>query len=267
MKMIRKFMVVCLCVTLAATPLLTEPALAATTSASQKTNTVRKGWYTQANGKKKYYRRGKAVTGYQKIGKYYYLFSRNGNMITKDIRDKKKNVLYYINEKGQVEGWKKGSGYYSPNGRRITGGKADEFRAYQNARRIIAQITNSRMSKKKKLEVCFRWVMSKYYHSWRRFDEGGDSWYALHANDHFERGCGDCFADASAFAYFAKALGYKKVYVCANGYRSNNRAHGWTEINGRVYDPYLAETSGFKGYYGITYRRYWMSRVMRVKIA
>lgn len=274
MKKIKKFLVITLCAMLATAPALTETALAATTSVSQKsaaaagkTQSVRKGWYTQKNGKKKYYRRGKYVTGFQKIGKYYYLFSRNGNMITRDTRNKNKNILYYINEKGQVEGLKKGSNYYSPNGRRLSGAKLDEFQAYQNARKIMARITTSRMSKKKKLEVCFRWVMSKPYHTWRRFDEGGEAWYAVHANDHFVRGSGDCMADASAFAYFAKALGYKNVYVCTNGYRNNNRAHGWTEINGRVYDPYLAETSGFLGYYGIKYSRYWMSRVMHVKIA
>ena len=274
MKTVRKFMVICMCAMLATAPAFTETAVAAiTTSASQKTTTVsktqkvRKGWYTQKNGKKKYYRNGTYVTGLQKIGKYYYLFSRNGNIIKKDIKGKKKNVMYYINEKGQVEGWKKGSNYYSPNGKKMNSAKAEEFRAYQNARRVVAQNTNSRMSKGQKLEACFHWVMRRYYRTWRRFDEGGKAWYAVQANDHFERGCGDCLADASAFAYLAKALGYKNVYVCTDGYRNDDNSHGWTEINGLVYDPLFAEAKSYSRNYGVRYGVYSLSPVMRVKIA
>lgn len=70
------------------------------------------------------------------------------------------------------------------------------------------------MSKSQKLETCFRWVMKRYYRTWRRFSQGGKAWYAVHANDHFERGCGDCIADASAFAYLAKHLDTKMyMYV------------------------------------------------------
>ena len=118
--------------------------------------------------------------------------------------------------------------------------KAVEFRAYQNARKVVAQNTRKSMSKSQKLETCFRWVMKRYYRTWRRFSQGGKAWYAVNANDHFERGCGDCIADASAFAYLAKALGYKNVYVCTDGYRNDENSHGWTEINGRVYDPLFA---------------------------
>ena len=122
------------------------------------------------------------------------------------------------------------------------------------------------MSKSQKLKVCFDWVMSKYYHTWRRFDQGGKAWYAVNANDHFERGRGNCVADASAFAYLAKVLGYEKVYVCADGKRSNRNAHAWAEINGRVYDPLFAQAKSYSKNYGVSYKTYGLSRVYRVKI-
>lgn len=74
-------------------------------------------------------------------------------------------------------------------------------------------------------------------------------------------------ADASAFAYLAKALGYKNVYVCTDGYRNDENSHGWAEINGRVYDPLFAEAKSYSRNYGVRYGVYPLSPVMRVKIA
>ena len=157
--------------------------------------------------------------------------------------------------------------YYTATGKRMNSTKAVEFRAYQNARKVVAKNTRKSMSKSQKLETCFRWVMKRYYRTWRRFSQGGKAWYAVNANDHFERGCGDCIADASAFAYLAKALGYKNVYVCTDGYRNDENSHGWAEINGRVYDPLFAEAKSYSRNYGVRYGVYPLSPVMRVKIA
>ena len=54
----------------------------------------------------------------------------------------------------------------------MSANKALDFRAYQNARNVINQVTNSRMSKSQKLEACFRWVMSKYYFYMETFRSG-----------------------------------------------------------------------------------------------
>ena len=143
----------------------------------------------------------------------------------------------------------------------------DEAELPDNARKVVAKNTRKSMSKSQKLETCFRWVMKRYYRTWRRFSQGGKAWYAVNANDHFERGCGDCIADASAFAYLAKALGYKNVYVCTDGYRNDENSHGWAEINGRVYDPLFAEAKSYSRNYGVRYGVYPLSPVMRVKIA
>lgn len=59
----------------------------------------------------------------------------------------------------------------------------------------------------------------------------------------------------------------KNVYVCTDGYRNDENSHGWTEINGRVYDPLFAEAKSYSRNYGVRYGVYPLSPVMRVKIA
>ena len=256
MREMKRFLTVCLCVMLVTTLMIPETTFASRTAAlSSRKNAEsvgRAGWYRQKNGKKKYYRDGQYVTGQQKIGKYVYMFSKYGNMIKRDITIHK--VRYYIASNGHILAWKKGGKYYTATGKRMNSTKAVEFRAYQNARKVVAQNTRKSMSKSQKLETCFRWVMKRYYRTWRRFSQGGKAWY-------------DCIADASAFAYLAKALGYKNVYVCTDGYRNDENSHGWAEINGRVYDPLFAEAKSYSRNYGVRYGVYPLSPVMRVKIA
>jgi len=105
----KRFLTVFLCVMLVTTLMIPETAFASRTAASSSRKSaeavVRTGWYTQKNGKKKYYRDGQYVTGQQKIGKYVYMFSKYGNMIKRDITINQ--VLYRIKwtcirmEKGQ----------------------------------------------------------------------------------------------------------------------------------------------------------------------
>lgn len=266
MKKIKKCMAAVLCSALLLTPVYSETAVQAAPAKSTTASSEipQNGWYKLKNGQKKYFKDGKYLVGRQKIGKTVYFFNKNGIMQKKNTTYQK--VTYYIEKNGRVLGWKKGKTYYDANGKRLNKDETNEFRASQNARKIVAKITNSKMSKSQKLKVCFDWVMSKYYHTWRRFDQGGKAWYAVNANDHFERGRGNCVADASAFAYLAKVLGYEKVYVCADGKRSNRNAHAWAEINGRVYDPLFAQAKSYSKNYGVSYKTYGLSRVYRVKI-
>lgn len=223
MKKMKKTLILFLCAILVTAPVFTETASAAaktasseakkTSSAAKKKKTQIKGWYRCSNGKKRYFKDGKYLTGCHKLGKYVYLFDRYG--VKQQKNTTYKGVRYFIDDREHVTGWRKGSTFYYNNGKRMSKNKALDCRAYQNARDVINKVTNKKMSKSQKLEACFRWVMSKYYFTWRRFDQGGSMWYAVQANDHFVRGCGDCIADASAFAYLAKALGYKKrLYLC-----------------------------------------------------
>lgn len=68
------------------------------------------------------------------------------------------------------------------------------------------------MSQEQKLQTCFNWVIRKYYYIWRRFDEGGEYWPAVNANDHFVYGRGDCMAMPLHLLILPKALGYTNVY-------------------------------------------------------
>ena len=123
------------------------------------------------------------------------------------------------------------------------------------------------MSKSQKLQTCFNWVIKGYYNIWRDFDQGGKDWPATFANDHFLHHNGDCVSDAGAFAYLAKAIGYKNVYVCADAVQSNNNAHAWCEINGYVYDPLFAEAKSYSKYYGATYGSYGLYPDLKYKIS
>ena len=141
------------------------------------------------------------------------------------------------------------------------------LRDLERAKKIAAEITNSSMSKSQKLQTCFNWVIKGYYNIWRDFDQGGKDWPATFANDHFLHHNGDCVSDAGAFAYLAKAIGYKNVYVCADAVQSNNNAHAWCEINGYVYDPLFAEAKSYSKYYGATYGSYGLYPVLKYKIS
>lgn len=64
----------------------------------------------------------------------------------------------------------------------------------------------------------------------------------------FVDGVGNCFSYSSAFAYMAKAIGYKNVYCCNSG------GHGWAEINKLVYDPEWSRHNSDSTYFGVSYK-------------
>ncbi len=224
----------------------------------------KKGWVTLKSGKRRYYRGGKYLTGFQKIGKNYFYFSAKGTLLkNKTIKKGYKGFTYFIDNKSHVIGRQKGSTYYTASGKKMNQAQIADLRSKQ----IVAEITNSNMSKPEKLQVCFNWVIKGYYNIWRRFDQGGKNWPATFANDHFLHRNGDCISDAAAFGYLAKAIGYKNVYVCADAVRSNNNAHAWTQVNGLVYDPLFAEAKSYSKYYGCTYGSYGLYPILKYKLS
>lgn len=160
-------------------------------------------------------------------------------------------------------------GLYDKNGKKVKAETAiavESAATLERAKQIVASITNPGMSSSQKLKACFDWVISKPYMTWRKF-ENTPGWPALYANDHFIRGRGNCHADASAFAYLAKALGYTNVYVCTDADGTTwDTPHSWTEINGLVYDPLFAEAKNYYRYYGVSYRTYELSAVLHIAI-
>lgn len=223
--------------------------------------TVFKGWKKFSNGRSYFDANGVRVTGLKKIGKYTYYFNGKGIMQTGTV--KVKNNTYYLKDNGQLEARKTGSRYYNASGKAMSKVQADDFETLQRAKSIVKKITTSKMSKKEKLKKCFDWVMAKPYVTRRSFtNEKG--WPAVYANDHFVMGGGNCFSDAAAFAYLAKALGYTKVYVCTDS--AGRDAHGWAEINGLVYDPLFAQSKSYSRNYGVKYGVYILQPILRIAI-
>ena len=127
----RKLAVLLACAMLITAAAPAESALAASgttstvkqqarTTVNKTVKTPQRGWYTLKNGQKRYFRNGKCLKGLQKIANRRYFFDiKTGVMKTNNVTYRR--VLYYINEKGIVEGWKRGRNYYNSNGRRLSG--------------------------------------------------------------------------------------------------------------------------------------------------
>lgn len=165
-----------------------------------------------------------------------------------------------------MEAQKIGGNYYYANGKKMDSAKAYEYETLLRARSVVAEITNANMSKSQKFETCFNWVI-KHYYATRRVFMNQTAWPALYANDYLiPSGGGNCFSDGCAFAYLAKALGYKNVYVCVDTDELGDSGHCWAEIDGLVYDPLFAEAKNYYEYYGATYASYGLTAIRRVAI-
>lgn len=226
---------------------------------------MKTGWVTHNKHKFYFNTNRKRCSGIKKIkGKYYY-FAENGVMKTKTV--KSGNNIYYCTAKGVMEAWKKGNVYYNSKGKRMTAAQAYDYETLQRAKQIVSQITTPQMSKNQKFETCYKWVISHYYGTTRKY-VNQTSWPALYANDYFINNGkrGNCFSDACSFAYLAKALGYKNVYACVDTLQANGSGHCWAEIDGLVYDPLFSEAKGYYKYFGASYRSYGLYPMRKVAI-
>ena len=140
------------------------------------------------------------------------------------------NVQYIANSKG----W-------------LTQVKSEYDKTLWRAHQLLAKVTNDSMTKDQKLRTSFNHIRDSYPEVRPRTPHySGAGWHLLYANDIFVNKKGNCFSCCAAFAFMAKAIGYDNVYaISVNG-------HGWTEINGLVYD---AERERFhKGsYFALSY--------------
>ena len=220
----------------------TAPETAAASTKSKKT--IKTGWYTKKGHIWYFTKKGKKVTGWKKIkGKKYYFRTSGkyrGTAVTGWMKQGK--AWYYFGRKGVYHPEK------SANANRYSDktGSAKQ-KTIRRAKAIVSKITNSKMSKAQKLRVCFDYVMKTYTGRRPRTPHYcGTDWPVVYANDMFLDGSGNCFSYAAAFGYLAKACGYTNVYCC------NSTGHGWTEINGLIYDPEEYRNTARK-YYGTPY--------------
>lgn len=196
-------------------------------------------YYFMVNGKNA----GQMATGWKTIkGKQYYFAPSGGSagQVTTGWKIFGRNCCYFgkngvLNPKKTVNSSRPGDS---------TGSAATK--TLRRAKAIVAQITTDVMTKEQKLRACFEYVMKYPGRRPRTPHYYGMDWPVVYANDMFLDGSGNCFSYAAAFAYLAKACGYTNVYAC------NDTGHGWTEINGLIYDPEEYRNTQHK-YYGTSY--------------
>lgn len=227
-------------------------------------------WKTFKDGKAYFTAKGCRAFGEVKIGKTLYFFNSKGYLVTGKTTATSGDMTYYLDGNGVVEMKKKQTGsaylYYNPSGSVMSNVQVDEYMTLVTARRIAAENTNASMSDEEKLLACFKWVAVKYYRDRRRFSNF-EGWPTVYANDIYTYGNGDCHSFASAFAYLAKALGYKNIYVCTDAPGNHGEGHSWCEINGKVYDPLFADgRKDYVTYYAGSYAAYILRPVLHIAI-
>lgn len=115
------------------------------------------------------------------------------------------------------------------------------------ARDAVRKCTRKGMTMEEKLYASFHYLKDNYLEGVRRDTYTGPDWPVVYAKDLLIDGKGDCYSYGAGFAYMAKAIGYEEVYACNSG------GHGWTEIDGKLYDPEWATHSDKYSYYGMSY--------------
>lgn len=263
-----------------------KDSVTATASAAKK---EKRGFHTARNGKVYYVNaKGQRIRGLRKFGSNYYYFGNDTylaknrwiNISGRRYRANEKGILqsgfwtssrgntYYFDQKCvEKRGWQKiKSAYYffdvstglMAKGKSVDGiylnrktGKAQVttknrkyLEVYVTAQKVVEQVTTPNMTRSQKLRKCFEYVVSKPYITRRYPFQSYDGWEVDYANDTFLLGGGTCFSDGSSFAFLAHALGYSEVYSCSS------YGHGWTVINGWVYDPLVFEDKKSEYYYG-----------------
>ncbi len=180
-------------------------------------------------------REGRMMTGWQQIGGKWYFLQEDGTMATGWLQQGK--ARYYLLENGALYS----GGILEIDGKRYAFAEDGRWRGEQDACFFAAAdfieengIVTDDMTKEEKLRACFDWLADTKNFSetnpWIPHYKGVD-WPQRYAEYFFEHTTGNCFGVNAAFAYMAKAVGYDDVYCC------NSSAHGWAEVDGRVYDP------------------------------
>lgn len=126
--------------------------------------------------------------------------------------------------------------------------ETEEQKTFFHALQIAAEITDDSMTQEEKLFACFNYTKKTYFECVPRTPNLAEpGWPVVYADDMFFGAGGNCFSFAAAFAYLARAVGYEEVYCC------NSLNHGWTEIDGKIYDPEWSLHNGGFDLFGIEY--------------
>lgn len=204
------------------------------------------------NGKKLTFDKGVLRTGMQTINGNKYYYNTSGVLQKNGIVGSDKDGWYYADKNGKID-FSYSNGI-TQNGKdwNVMSGKATRVKTKSDktlfrALKVVAKVTNKSMSKSEKLKACFNYTKNAYKELNPRIPHyHGSDWPIIYANDMFVDGAGNCFSYGAAFAYMAKAIGYKNVYCCNSG------GHGWAEVDGLVYDPEWSRHHA-RDYYALSY--------------
>lgn len=225
--------------------------LTTTTSTSYTHGKLTNGTVT-VNGKKLTFVKGVLRTGMQTINGNKYYYNTSGVLQKNGIVGSDKDGWYYADKNGKID-FSYSNGI-TQNGKdwNVMSGKATRVKTKSDktlfrALKVVAKVTDKSMSKSQKLKACFNYTKNAYKELNPRIPHyHGSDWPIIYANDMFVDGAGNCFSYGAAFAYMAKAIGYKNVYCCNSG------GHGWAEVDGLVYDPEWSRHHA-KDYYALNY--------------
>lgn len=182
---------------------------------------------------------------------YYY---SNGKLL-KDtiIEDDSSEQFYYINSEGILDyGYCDGVTVDGVDWTVINGVattvETESDKTLFAAAKAVGKCTDSGMTKEEKIKSAFDYIKSNYLEGVPHnppYRE--DDWHIVCANDIFVKGKGDCYSYGAAFAYMGKAMG------CSDCYAVNSGGHGWSEIEGLIYDPEWSMHSNNYPYYAMSY--------------
>ena len=207
------------------------------------------------NGNTLYFDKGRIRSGYQTINGKTYYYGPDGQIQKNGIVGNSSDGYRYADRNGVIDFSYRGAVTSNGVDWIVEDGKAyrvsdSDDRTLFRAMKLVAQVTNSSMSKSQKLRACFDYLQNNddYIEMNPRIpDYTGMDWMIVYANDIFVDERGNCLSYAAAFAYMAKAIGYKNVYGCNSG------GHGWAEIEGLIYDPEWGMHRFSYSYYGMSY--------------
>ena len=220
---------------------------------------AKKNGFVKKSGKWYYYKKGKKVSGLNRISGHYYYFSKSGVMQSgkktidgltwyfKKAKDGKAAALADREMKISGKKW-----YFSSTGKGFlsTGNK----KGNQAVAKLIdgLKLKNS-MNKKAKLQAAYQYILDHYEYMPADLPNlKNKNWIYSKAMEMVTEEVGKCYEYTAITALAAKALDYK-VTVYTGRYKMNASAkdyteHSWVVVDGKnILDSVRDDNNGKKG--------------------
>lgn len=184
------------------------------------------------NGQKYYFNNSRnQQTGWVKYKNDYYFF-----------RQKRKAGGYML-KNTKIDGVSLGA-----DGKAVISSTAVQrkLNVMVKAAQIVNSLTNPDQKMCTKRKIMFEYTKTHYTVSAiPDLFTGVSDWDVAYAEWMLNRGYGDCYAFAGAFAYFVNAIGYANPVMAGSG------GHAWVEQKGLYYDPNWATEIGSAACYAV----------------